>query len=76
MSVEMLNIECSICLEEIEQCKFVKLNCNHAFCKGCVIKTIKTNKSSTLCCALCRSEISSITAGDFDVQGEISNTIA
>ena len=68
--------ECSICLEEIEQCKFVKLNCNHTFCKGCVIKTIKTNNRSTLCCALCRSEISSITAGDFDVQCEISNAIA
>ena len=68
--------ECSICLEQIESCNFVKLNCKHDFCKECVIQTIKTDKRSAPCCALCRSEISSITSVNIAVQNEISNAVA
>jgi hypothetical protein len=68
--------DCSICLEKVDSCKIVKLNCKHEFCNECIIKTIKTENRNTLCCALCRAEISNITSRCENVQNEISNAIA
>ena len=52
--------ECSICYDEIKSKNFVKLTCNHEFCKDCMIKTIQTQRATKVCCALCRTEIESI----------------
>lgn len=54
--------ECSICFENYEKNKFVKLNCNHDFCGDCTIKTIKTSKINNLRCPLCRTELTTILA--------------
>jgi hypothetical protein len=52
--------ECSICYEGKKSKNFVKLNCNHEFCKECMIKTLETHTANNLRCALCRSDIKSI----------------
>ena len=54
--------ECSICYEDnLNEINFVKLNCNHEFCKDCLIQVIKKcNTNNKPCCALCRSKILSI----------------
>jgi hypothetical protein len=67
--------ECSICYDEKELQNFVKLGCNHEFCKDCVINTIKTNNSTNLCCAFCRTEIKSIESRTNEVKNEIDKFI-
>ena len=54
---------------------FVKLGCNHDFCKDCVISTMKTNHSTNLCCALCRAEVKSIESRTIETKNEIDNYI-
>jgi hypothetical protein len=67
--------ECNICYDEKEVKSFVKLGCNHEFCKDCVISTMKTNHSTNLCCALCRAEIKSIETRTIETKNEIDNYI-
>ena len=68
--------DCSICWDQKETSKFVKLNCKHEFCNECIVKTIAANKHRNPCCALCRAEITSITSRNVDVQTEITNALA
>ena len=67
--------ECPICYDEKESNNFVKLGCNHEFCKDCVIKTMKTNHSTNLCCALCRADVKSIDSRTIEAKNEIDNYI-
>jgi hypothetical protein len=67
--------DCNICYDEKELNKFVKLGCNHEFCKDCVISTMKTNHSTNLCCALCRAEVKSIETRTIETKNEIDNYI-
>ena len=67
--------ECSICLDENEISNFVKLGCNHEFCKDCVIKTMKISHNN-LCCALCRSEVKSITSRTNLIHNELAEFVA
>jgi len=85
------NYQCSICWDDKELRQFVKLNCNHEFCKECIIKTLTTNTLTTntlttntittqtlrsnLCCALCRSDISTFTTHTQELHDELLNTI-
>ena len=64
--------ECSICFDEKEFKKFVKLGCNHEFCKDCIINTMKTIQSSKseLCCPLCRSVVKKIISIENSVNNE------
>ena len=52
--------DCSICFENLEKGKFVKLGCNHEFCSDCLLGTIKATKSDNLRCAFCRNDITNI----------------
>lgn len=54
--------ECSICYDDKELKNFVKLGCNHEFCKDCLITTMKTSQThnNNLSCALCRSEVKTV----------------
>lgn len=67
--------ECPICYDEKELNNFVKLGCNHDFCKDCVINTIKINNSTNLSCALCRAEVKSIESRTIQAKNEIDNYI-
>lgn len=51
--------ECSICYEEKSNINFVKVNCSHEFCCGCMKKTIDTTNTE-LKCPLCRTKITSL----------------
>ena len=66
------NCECTICFDEKEFKKFVKLGCNHEFCKDCIINTMKTIQSSKseLCCPLCRSVVKKIISIENSVNNE------
>jgi len=64
--------ECNICYENMDKYTFVKLNCNHEFCKDCVIKTIKTTDTyKEPCCAFCRTNIDSITTQSDEIKAEL-----
>jgi hypothetical protein len=67
--------ECAICYDEKQVKNFVKLGCNHEFCKDCIITTMKKNNSTNLCCAFCRTEIKSIESRTNEVKNEINNLI-
>lgn len=64
--------ECSICYDNKELKNFVKLSCNHEFCKECIIGTMKINQNKNLCCALCRGEIKSIESRTNEAINEMS----
>jgi len=53
--------DCAICFENLEKDKFVKLGCNHEFCSDCLISSIKATKSNIPRCAICRTDITTIT---------------
>ena len=73
------NCECAICYNDedaINPINFVKLNCDHIFCNSCMKKSFQhTNGVSNPCCALCRSEISSITFKDENIKNDFCNNI-
>ena len=50
------NTDCSICLENKANNTFVKFDCQHEFCKDCVVQCLQNNNKSILCCALCRGD--------------------
>jgi hypothetical protein len=49
--------DCNICYENKEKSAFIKFNCQHEFCKECVVQCLKTDRRAEPCCALCRAEI-------------------
>jgi hypothetical protein len=55
--------ECPICYESIsESC--VIMGCKHSTCSGCFISYLKTRKSDSICCSLCRANIISVKTYD------------
>lgn len=67
--------ECNICYDEKKINNFVKLGCNHEFCKDCIIKTIKTVHNNKLCCALCREEVTHIKSRTIKIKAEIDKYV-
>ena len=74
---DMLNFDCPICFETIDQDEHkIKINCGHRFCEPCMftyLKTLRTNidnhetlECCTPKCALCRAVIFNID-GDVDL---------
>jgi hypothetical protein len=51
--------ECSICYEDINGSKTVRLGCNHTFCCSCMETHIRGKEVAVLC-PLCRGEIVSV----------------
>jgi hypothetical protein len=70
------NIMCNICWDEKEKNKFVKFNCNHEFCKDCIVTSFRSEERNAPCCALCRSEINTITCTNEDIRSELAEFIA
>ena len=43
---------CSICLEELENVRFVcRTKCNHYYCEACLQNWLMVKKSCPMCCA-------------------------
>jgi len=55
-------IDCPICMETIDEEQVALTNCNHKFCKSCIIKACETkNLNGQSCvCPMCRTQIKSI----------------
>jgi hypothetical protein len=69
------NIMCNICWDEKEQNKFIKFGCNHEFCKDCVITSFRGEQRKQPCCALCRSEITTLTYTNEDIRSELDEFV-
>jgi hypothetical protein len=71
-TTECIMKDCSICLEDYDLKKEIKLNCGHQFCNVCIVTTIEKNieKKKTPPCPLCRSEIKSVEIHDEDLFDE------
>lgn len=54
--------ECSVCYDEIQSEKMVRLNCNHEFCGDCISTHIKKTKSENVMCPMCRTDINTVIA--------------
>ena len=68
--------ECNICYEERKVSDFTKFNCNHEFCKDCVINTIKSKRNANnICCALCRTKVKSVETKTNEVKAELDEYI-
>jgi len=54
--------ECPICLTDQKKHDILITNCNHSFCKDCVVKSLDMSKNARkqLSCALCRSQVKSL----------------
>ena len=70
------NCKCNICWDEKKRDNFIKLGCNHEFCKDCIIKTLRSGQKSNPCCALCRSEVKSIVSKTDSIQCELAAVIS
>jgi len=71
---EDADCECGICLESnISLKQMVKLNCEHAFCSGCVVRVLETTSVDKVpTCAFCRASITDIETNCVEVYGAIS----
>lgn len=67
--------QCSICWDDKVLRQFVMLNCKHEFCKDCIRETLRRETRTNLTCALCRSEISTITARTQELQYELFDNV-
>ena len=56
--------DCPICYEPLKYEDTVTLNCNHEFCKICIIQSLHSVKNSAPSCALCREKICSMLVPD------------
>jgi hypothetical protein len=54
--------ECPICLTDQKKFDILITNCNHSFCKDCVMKSISISKNARkpLSCALCRADVKAL----------------
>ena len=74
---KLLEIECNICYQLHNNENFIKLNCNHEFCKECVNKILKSCRVfNDPCCAYCREKINTFTYKNKNIQTEFSDLIA
>jgi hypothetical protein len=68
--------QCNICFEDEKITNFVKLNCNHEFCKECIKKTLKScNRNTFPKCAFCREDFKNFIFKNDVVQNEFSEMI-
>lgn len=65
-------LECPICYENKEIIENVSLDCNHSFCKECMLNIFKMHKTNQeLSCALCRHEIKMFKVFDDNVMQQL-----
>ena len=68
--------ECNICYESHDITNFVKLNCNHEFCKECLKQTLRTcSYYQEPNCAYCRSQINLLTYRNENIKSEFDEFI-
>jgi len=70
-------IDCAVCIDPMESCQFVKFNCNHEFCGGCVGRVIggAVKRSFAVLCPMCRSPVTKLTYAKDEVLVGMRETI-
>ena len=68
--------QCSICWDDKELRQFVKLDCNHEFCKDCIRQTVTNETRTNFHCALCRGEVRTMRLRSQEVHTELSGVLA
>jgi hypothetical protein len=68
--------ECSICYDEHEKKKFIKLDCGHEFCKDCIKQSLQNERRKTPCCAFCRADIKNFELKDESFRNEFDELIS
>ena len=67
---------CAICYEEYPRTNFVKTNCDHSFCKNCVINTIQIlPHNKKLSCAMCRSHVTHLSCYTSEIDVNLKNAL-
>ena len=64
--------DCPICYEQLKYEDIVTLNCNHEFCKTCIVQSLHTVKNGDPSCALCREKICSMLVPDIKTYDTIA----
>ena len=64
--------DCPICYEPLKYEDIVTLNCNHEFCKTCIVQSLHTVKNGDPSCALCREKICSMLVPDVKTYDNIA----
>jgi hypothetical protein len=64
-------VYCCICMEEHAESTFVKLNCDHEYCKSCLMESLKKKTN----CPLCRENILTIETKQQEICDEITNSL-
>jgi hypothetical protein len=67
--------ECDICYESCDKTNFIKLNCEHEFCKDCLKKTLQNEEKILPCCAFCREEITTFELRNSSIKDEFMEII-
>lgn len=68
------DIECAICFDSIIRTNQVTLNCSHQFCGVCINDCIEKSNGE-LSCALCRTQITSISSKNIDIYSNLCKKI-
>jgi hypothetical protein len=68
--------QCSICWDDKEVRQFVKLDCNHEFCKDCIRQTVTNETRTNFHCALCRGEVRTMRLRSQEAHTELSRVLA
>ena len=63
--------ECFICFENYKQSEFIKLGCNHEFCKDCTKKALRSDKRPKPCCAYCRTEVTKLISRTKEIHDDL-----
>jgi hypothetical protein len=64
-------VYCCICMEEHAESSFVKLNCDHEYCKSCLMESLKKKTN----CPLCRENILTIETTNQEICDEITSSL-
>jgi len=68
-------VDCCICFESYNKSEFVKLNCNHEFCNGCLKNALTSDKRPKPCCAYCRTEVTRMISRTYEIYDKMRELI-
>jgi hypothetical protein len=71
-----VDCECPVCYCSLHTETFLKTNCNHSYCKDCIVRHVTSflTKTSFPTCPFCREHIVSIKVPNEELIGELEQT--
>jgi hypothetical protein len=73
---EGVECECPVCYCPLEPSTILKTNCNHSYCKDCIVRHVTSflTKTSVPTCPVCREHIVSIQVPNEQLIGEVTQS--